>query len=277
MKRKAQKWGKATIMAACAAFMLFAAVFPADAAPAGVKTGKETGVRKRIALVIDDFGNGMSGTKEMMALPVKFTVAVMPFMPTSKADAEEAHRLGHDVIVHMPMEPVRGKKEWLGPGAITTDLDDSEIRRRVEAAIDHIPHAIGMNNHMGSKATADERVMRIVLTVCKERGLIFLDSRTTEHSVIPKLAAEIGVPYAVNNVFLDNSYKPAYIAKQVNVLVRQLQSRSDCVVIGHVGPPGLYTSKVLRSSLPELQQTADFVKLPDIVRGLPAFPDGLRL
>lgn len=221
---------------------------------------------KRIAIVIDDFGNGMTGTAEMMKLPFPFTVAVMPFMPTTKADAETAHKLGHDVIVHMPMEPNRGKKEWLGPGAITTDLNDAEIRKRVEAAIDNVPFAVGMNNHMGSKVTADERVMRIVLQVCKERGLFFLDSRTTFKTVIPKIAAEVDVPLVSNDVFLDDVYSVAHISKQIGMLRKHLEEHEKCIAIGHVGPSGKKTAAVLLSSTPSLRENAVIVKLSELVR-----------
>ncbi|WP_317965878.1 divergent polysaccharide deacetylase family protein [Paenibacillus sp. CCS19] len=221
---------------------------------------------KRIAIVIDDFGNGMTGTAEMMKLPFPFTVAVMPFMPTTKADAETAHKLGHDVIVHMPMEPNRGKKEWLGPGAITTDLSDDEIRKRVEAAIDNVPFAVGMNNHMGSKVTADERVMRIVLQVCKERGLFFLDSRTTFKTVIPKVATELNVPLVSNDVFLDDVYSVAHISKQIGILRKHLVDHEKCVAIGHVGPSGKKTAAVLLSSTPSLRENAVIVKLSELVR-----------
>src|SRR4051812_35648497 len=88
---------------------------------AAVEEEKEP-VNKKIAVVIDDLGNDMLGTPEMMELSLPFAAAVMPFMPTTKRDAEWAHRLGHEVLIHMPMEPVRGKKSWLGPGAITADL-----------------------------------------------------------------------------------------------------------------------------------------------------------
>ncbi|WP_407669721.1 divergent polysaccharide deacetylase family protein [Paenibacillus kobensis] len=222
---------------------------------------------KRIAIVIDDFGNGMTGTEEMLKLPFPFTIAVMPFMPTTKSDAENAHKLGHDVIVHMPMEPNKGKKEWLGPGAITTDLSDAEIRKRVEAAIDNVPFAVGMNNHMGSKATSDERVMRVVLTVCKERGLFFLDSRTSYKTVVPKIAAEIGIPLLNNHVFLDDVYSTSHIAKQIGEVYKQLEQTEHCVAIGHVGPPGKKTAAVLLQSTPSLRENAIIVKLSDLIRG----------
>ncbi|WP_308634593.1 divergent polysaccharide deacetylase family protein [Paenibacillus silvisoli] len=233
-------------------------------APAAANEQQAKGHRQ-VAIVIDDFGNGMTGTPEMMQLPVRFTVAVMPFMPTTKQDAEAAFKRGDDVIVHMPMEPVRGKPEWLGPGAITTDLSDAEIRKRVEAAIADVPHAVGMNNHMGSKVTADERVMRAVLSVVKEHGMFFLDSRTTFKTVLPKVTEELGVPLLSNQVFLDDVYTTNHIAKQVGVLRKYLETNDSCVIIGHVGPPGKLTAAVLKDAIPRLQATTDFVKLSEMV------------
>ena len=221
----------------------------------------EPAAQSRIAVVIDDFGNGMKGTEQMLKLPIKLTVAVMPFLPTTKKDAEEAYRLGHDVIVHLPMEPVRGKRSWLGPGAITTDLSDDEIRKRVEAAIADVPHAIGMNNHMGSKATADKRVMKVVLQVCKEKGLFFLDSRTSYRTVVPEVAKELGVETLHNDVFLDDVYTRHHVLKQIGIVKKVLDKNKSCIVIGHVGMPGLSTSDALRDAIPELKGKAAFVPL----------------
>ncbi|MCP3775580.1 divergent polysaccharide deacetylase family protein [Paenibacillus sp. MZ04-78.2] len=209
---------------------------------------------KQIAVVIDDFGNGQAGTEQMMELPIPFVAAVMPFLPTTKRDAEWAHKLGKEVIVHLPMEPRNGKPEWLGPGAISTRLPDDEIRRRVIAAIEDVPHAVGINNHMGSKATSNERVMRIVLTVCKERNLYFLDSRTTDKSVIGKLAKEMGVRTAENNLFMDDTYTRNHILKQAVKLQKLVRDNDSTIVIGHVGPPGKHTSEILKQSIPTLQQ-----------------------
>ncbi|RXZ78797.1 divergent polysaccharide deacetylase family protein [Paenibacillaceae bacterium] len=222
--------------------------------------GKGDNAPKQVAIVIDDFGNDMLGTEDMLKLPIKITVAVMPFMPTTKRDAEDAFHLGHDVLVHLPMEPVHGKKEWLGPGAITTDLSDAEIRRRVEAAIDDVPHAVGMNNHMGSKATADARVMKIVLGVCRERNLFFLDSRTTYKTVIPDLASKLDVTLLSNDVFLDDQYTTSHIMKQLGLLRKHLLTEVNCIAIGHVGPPGKKTAAAISRIIPELTATgAEFV------------------
>ncbi|ULL19981.1 divergent polysaccharide deacetylase family protein [Paenibacillus sp. H1-7] len=238
---------------------------PSGMLAAGARSQEEQAVQKKIAIVIDDLGNDMAGTKEMMELPVPFTVAVMPFLPTTKRDAEWAHKLGHDVLVHMPMEPVKGKKSWLGPGAITTDLSDEEIRSRVIAAIEEVPYAVGINNHMGSKVTADKRVMRIVLEVCKEKNLLYLDSKTTHKSIVQSTASEIGMRTLENNVFMDDVYTREHIVKQALKVHKHVDEHDTTILIGHVGPPGKHTAAVLKQSVPALQQKAQFVTISKLV------------
>jgi polysaccharide deacetylase 2 family uncharacterized protein YibQ len=245
--------------------LLFGGIMTNAMVPAAVTLDKDKLSPRQIAVVIDDFGNGMQGTEQMLELPIKLTVAVMPFLPTTKKDAEAAHRKGHDVIVHLPMEPVRGLRSWLGPGAIFTNLPDDEIRKRVEAAIADVPYAIGMNNHMGSKATSDKRVMRMVLQVCKEKGLFFLDSRTSYRTVVLKVGQELGVMTLHNNVFLDDVYTQRHVLQQITVLKKFLLDNDSCIVIGHVGPSGLFTSGVLKKAIPELQNNATFVPLTQLL------------
>ncbi|TRY27468.1 divergent polysaccharide deacetylase family protein [Brevibacillus sp. LEMMJ03] len=251
-------WG-AALLAAC----LFSFTAGAHALAPGASPAKAAG--KKVAVVIDDFGNNMAGTDDILNLPVPLTVAVMPFLPSTKRDAEQAHQKGHDVFVHLPMEPVKGKRSWLGPGAITTDLSDEEIRDRVRKAIDDVPHAIGLNNHMGSKATADERVMRAVLGVCKERGLIYLDSRTTPRSTASRIARELGVPFLENELFLDDVYTVSHITRQMETLCRRMKDHPVCIAIGHVGPPGKKTASVLRQYIPRIQKEATLVTVSTLL------------
>ncbi|OAT85046.1 hypothetical protein A6P54_19565 [Bacillus sp. MKU004] len=221
--------------------------------------------QKELAIVIDDLGNDMKGTEEILHLPVTLTLAIMPFLPSTKADAENARRLGHEVIVHLPMEPVSGKASWLGPGAILTSLSNKEIRSRVEKAIDDVPYAVGVNHHMGSKATADERVMRIVLEVCKERGLFYLDSKTTGKSVIPKLARELEVPYLENKMFFDDVYTLQHIGKQAKHLSHELDEGESTIAIGHVGVTGLKVAVMLKEFIPLYEKKASIVPLSDLI------------
>ena len=221
--------------------------------------------KKELALVIDDFGNNMEGTEEMLNLPVPLTVAIMPFLPTTEHDAKLAHAKGHEVIVHVPMEPKKGKKSWLGPGAITTDLSDEEIRKTVEEAIASVPFAVGMNHHMGSKVTEDERIMRIILEVCKEKGLYYLDSKTARKSVIPKIATELSVPYLENDMFFDHIYSEQHIYKQASNLAKQLDNREHLIAIGHVGITGDRVVSALKSYIPVYEKQAIIVPLSALI------------
>lgn len=227
---------------------------------------EQTVPHRQMAIIIDDVGNDMKGTAEILAMPVKLTVAVMPFLSTTKKDAIAAHEKGMDVIVHMPMEPKKGRPEWLGPGAITSNLTDEEVRERIEKAIADVPYAIGMNNHMGSKITSDKRIMSIVLDVCRERGLFFVDSRTNFRSVVGELAIAKNMPPIGNDIFLDDHNTKQRIRKQMDLATQRALDKGMCVVIGHVGQSGLNTSAVVRESISRLQGQIKFVGISDLVR-----------
>lgn len=220
----------------------------------------------RVAIIVDDFGNNMRGTEEMFKLPVKITVAVMPFLSTSEKDARRAHELGLDVLVHLPMEPRQGKPEWLGPGAVLTKMSDAEVRQRVEAALDNVPFAIGINNHMGSKVTGDERVMGIVLAVCKERGLFFVDSHTNYRSVAGRMARELGLPPVENHIFLDDVHSVSHVAKQMKLVHERAMSQRYCVTIGHVGIQGKETAAGIRSGIAGMKDSVEFIGISELVR-----------
>lgn len=221
---------------------------------------------KKVAIVIDDLGNNAKGTKQIMELPYKITVAVMPFLPYTVQDAHKAHAAGHDVIIHMPMEALSGKTHWLGPGAIMTHLSDQEIRNRVQAAIHNVPHAIGMNNHMGSKATINPRVMRNVLQVCKERGLFYLDSHTNYRSIVTKIANQLRVPNLVNHIFLDDVRTREAIQKQFMLIQKYLHQHDLCVTIGHVGTNGNITAAILKEQMEKMsKQRIQFKKISELL------------
>lgn len=191
-----------------------------------------------LMIIIDDFGNNLKGSKEMLSLEIPLNIAVMPFLDSSSEDAELAYKNGHEVLVHLPLEPKSGKASWLGPKPVMTNLSDEEIRKIVLEAIESVPHAKGMNNHTGSKATEDERVMRVVLEVCKEKGLYFIDSKTSHQSVVGKIAQEINLPYLENQLFFDHEYSKQYMTKQAERLLIKLKEKPFMIAIGHVGIAG---------------------------------------
>ncbi|WP_442601253.1 divergent polysaccharide deacetylase family protein [Paenibacillus sp. KN14-4R] len=224
---------------------------------------------KSVAIIIDDFGNNMKGTPEIIALPHSLTVAVMPFLPTTKQDAESAHLAGKEVILHMPMEAKSGKSSWLGPGAITSNLSDEEIRKRIVLAIEAVPHAVGINNHMGSKITGDARIMRLIMEECKKRNLFFVDSHTNYRSIACQTAKEVGVRCIENQIFLDDIHTTGHVMKQISEITKRLQTSDTCVAIGHVGVGGNTTAIVLKTKLPEISQQIRLVKISELIAPLP--------
>lgn len=222
--------------------------------------------RNKVVIIIDDFGNGMKGTDEMFSLPIKLTVAVMPFLPTTVKDATRAHERGDDVILHLPMEPKQGNPKWLGPGAVLAKMTDEEVRQKVEAALDNVPYAIGINNHMGSKITGDERIMKVILSVCKERGLFFVDSKTNYRSVAGKLAIQMGLPRVENHIFLDDTHTASHVLKQMGLVKNLAQDQRFCVTIGHVGVHGKETATGIRSGVELMKDEVEFLGISDLVK-----------
>jgi polysaccharide deacetylase 2 family uncharacterized protein YibQ len=164
---------------------------PVDHGPGGV-----------LALVIDDVGFDAPARTLLASLEGPLALAVIPNAPHGAEAVRLAREKGWDLLVHLPMDPEAGRaeKDSLGPKD-----DDATIRAGVLAALTRFPGAFGVNNHQGSKAMADPRVVRDVLEVVKERRLFFLDSRTTPASVAGTEAARLGVPFLVRDVFLDDA------------------------------------------------------------------------
>ncbi|ERN54902.1 divergent polysaccharide deacetylase family protein [Alkalihalophilus marmarensis] len=210
---------------------------------------------KKVAIVIDDFGGNVKGVESFLKGDIPITAAVMPFLEYSTEQAEEAHHAGLEVIIHLPLEPKKGKASWLGPKGITSDLSNEEVRKRVEEAIDDVPHAVGLNNHMGSKIVEDRRIMGVILDVVKEHGLYVIDSGTSNKSVISELAEERRIPYSVRDVFLDDSLSSrSHVAKQMRLLQKVAAVEGVAIGIGHVGVKGEETAAGILSSLRDLEK-----------------------
>ena len=221
----------------------------------------------RLAIVIDDFGQGRDGVRQMLALDCPLTLAVLPHGTFTREDAEEGHRRGFEVIVHIPMEPVHGKASWLGDQPILCSQQDTEIRFNTASALDAVPFAVGANIHMGSRASADERVMRCVLGEVSARGLFFLDSRTGTTSVVPQVAQELGVPLLSRNVFLDGQRPQAEVEKQLRLAGKLALEYGSAIAIGHVGiEGGKPTAQAIANLLPEFEaQGVQLVYLSELL------------
>lgn len=202
----------------------------------------------KVAIVIDDIGYRKSDLNALN-LPGNLTYAILPHTPFGKSIAEQAHANNHDVILHIPMEANNGKK--LGPGALTSQMNEIQIRSTLNQAFAEIPFAIGINNHMGSHLTQLYKPMAWTMRFLKERELLFLDSLTTEHSKAERVAHHFGVPTRHRHIFLDNELNHSYIEKQFEQLVHQAKTYKSAVAIAHPHPE---TIAALKKLLPRLAQ-----------------------
>lgn len=221
---------------------------PAHAEPGNVQ--KEL----RAAIIIDDFGGGTGGVRDFLEGKIPITAAVMPFTPNSREHAEWAHKNGFEVMVHLPMEPKRGKRSWLGPNPITVDLSQEEVRRRVEEAIKNVPYAVGLNNHMGSLAVENEMIVRTIVEVAKQKNLFIIDSATSPGSKFPQIAKELGVPLLKRDVFLDDISSSSYVRKQMIRLAKVTEIQGRGIAIGHVGVTGKVCSVGVFNSIEEFNR-----------------------
>ena len=173
----------------------------------GRKSSKETDrpTGPMITVIVDDFGYfNNRRVREFLALEVPFTVSVIPGLEHSEKICRQAREAGKDVICHLPMEPEKDGSDQGDIPLVRTAMKGREIEKIVEKALEATPGAIGMNNHMGSKATADMRVMESVMKVCRRRKLFFVDSYTSSKSVVAQAAEKAGVKTLRNDIFLDN-------------------------------------------------------------------------
>lgn len=186
-----------------------------------------------LAIVIDDLGENVAFAEALARLPYPVTFAVWPQSSHARAVAQIAKKYGRDVIIHQPMEPDNYPRINPGPGVVLTRMSDAEIVRMLKKNIALVPEAVGMNNHMGSRFTGSLRGMRLVMSVLKEQGLFFLDSRTNSRSVAKAAAGEFDVPFAGRHVFLDNIVEEGAIIHQLQKAENMALRQGVAVAIGH--------------------------------------------
>ena len=220
----------------------------------------------KIAIIIDDFGYYNNKTTEkFLNFKYPITLSIIPGQRHSIKIAEKAKKSNKPIMIHLPMEAIEEKVEDT-EFTVMTNLPDSIIADRVQKAIAALPGAIGINNHMGSKATADTQVMETVLGQLKSNKKIFVDSKTTNKSVVSEVAAKYGVKYAVNDGFLEREKNEdeVYIKRKLAAIAKVAKRRGKAIVIGH---PYSETIKVLSEEIPKLEKKGfKIVPVTDVVR-----------
>jgi polysaccharide deacetylase 2 family uncharacterized protein YibQ len=209
----------------------------------------------RVAIVIDDFGYaGPERASEFLEIGVPITISILPGTPHAHEVAQAARRAGSDVLVHAPMEPLGYPEIDPGDGALLLEQSHREIRARLSAAIDDVPQAVGVSNHMGSAFTRDRGRMRTVMAVVRERGLFYLDSMTTPESTGPSEAERAGLPVLRNSMFIDSQLDEkgtVDVARQLDELEAIARRRGAAIGIGHPYPETLRSLKRLLPRLVE--------------------------
>jgi hypothetical protein len=215
-------------------------------------------------LVVDDVGYRTDNLERFLSLPIPITFAVLPRLPETSESVRKIERSRAEYILHQPMEPVG--KEDPGPGALYSKMDKREVRRVISENLKELPQARGINNHMGSKVTSDSALMDQVLALIGEKGLFFLDSRTTAQTVAGEIARERNIRFTERHVFLDNQSTEEYVRGALEEGMRIAGERGYAVLIGHVWSDELY--RVLSEEHRSIEEEGySFAYLADLFHG----------
>ena len=228
--------------------------------PRSHKTERQPGAG--IVLILDDVGFDHQPLAPAMAIDPNVNFAVLPNSRNARGVAAELHQHGFEVLCHLPMEPEGYPSVSPGDGAVLISMSNAEIARATRASIGLVPFARGVNNHMGSRATADRRVMTSVLGALPN-GMYFIDSKTTGASVAGTVARSMHVKTASRSVFLDDVQSEPEIRRQLASLTQAAEERGVAVGIGHMYPS---TIRVLASEAAALRaRGVRFVRASTVV------------
>ena len=217
----------------------------------------------RIALIVDDIGYSRHLAAPFLDLPIDITFSILPKLPKSRALAHEIHERGQQIMLHQPMEPYNRYLDP-GPGALFVGDGNDKITNILEENISRLPHAVGVNNHMGSRFTASSREISEALRVVKKRNLLFVDSVTSSSSKAYKTAKNLHLAAGYRNIFLDNIPCASSIYRQLKRLKRHALQFGRGIGIGHPHPE---TAEAIRHFAKDLEGSGiSFVHVSRLIR-----------
>jgi polysaccharide deacetylase 2 family uncharacterized protein YibQ len=205
----------------------------------------------RTAIVIDDLGSNVFVVQRLLDLNEDFTFSILPHLEKSAEVATLLHERQKEAFLHLPMEPQSYPATSPGKGAIMTNMDSEQIRQTIEENLQTVPFVAGVNNHMGSRLTADWEKMQVVLQHLRNHQLAFLDSRTTGATVAYKVARQLGLKTAQRKVFLDVMPGTDFVKSQLYELASLAEQGKPAIAIGHPKPE---TLQALEEMLPEFKR-----------------------
>jgi polysaccharide deacetylase 2 family uncharacterized protein YibQ len=213
--------------------------------------------RPMIAVIMDDMGLDRQRGARAVQLPGPLTMSFLTYARSLKSQAADARRAGHEIMIHVPMEP-DDTSAYPGPKAIKRDLPEKELRRRLDWVLGRLDNFVGINNHMGSRFTTHGPGMEFVLAELKRRGLLFIDSRTSPKTVGAAVARRLSLPFAPRDLFLDDDPSREAVARQLMALEQAASEKGYAIAIGH---PYDLTLNALEKWLPTLASRG-FVLVP---------------
>ena len=205
--------------------------------------------KAKIAIIIDDMGYNLARGKAALELPGAITYAIIPSTPNATYFAQQARQLKKEVMLHAPMSTINHLP--LGENGLTENMTEMEFKAALNKALNSLPHAVGLNNHMGSLLTQKQQPMEWVMDALRERQLYFIDSRTTSQSIALQVAQAFDIPALKRDVFLDHKATPNFIDQQFNRLIEIAHKQGYGVAIAH---PHKETILYLQQHLPNLRQ-----------------------
>ena len=189
----------------------------------------------KIALIVDDIGYSRSLAWQFVALNEVLTFSILPHVSYSRELAFDLNDQGYEVMLHQPMEPYSNCCDP-GPGALFVGDNAQRIEKTLQTNMRSIPFARGVNNHMGSKFTSSPNEIEDALKVIRSRGMFFVDSYTSSHSLAHATARRYHIPTAHRNVFLDNVRQESAIMSQLVHLQKHAMLYGRAIGIGHPFP-----------------------------------------
>lgn len=205
-----------------------------------------------ITIIMDDLGRSQRIAETLVSFPEKVTFAILPEESFAVDVAEIAHAFGHEILLHVPMEPQGYPAVNPGSQALFVEQSNIEIRRRFDLLLSKIPYVSGTNNHMGSRFTEDAEALSPVMESLKEKDLFFIDSLTTGKSRVSEVAHKFGVPSMSRDLFLDNVAEVDAIQREITRLVDKALRDGMAIGICHPYPE---TIEALRLALPKISRS----------------------
>jgi uncharacterized protein len=215
-----------------------------------------------VAIIIDDIGYDRHIAQKLMSLDAPLTFSVLPDGPFSRQLADAARAKGHEIMLHLPMEPMEYPQVNPGPGALLKRMTPDQLIEQLGRDLDQFQGLKGVNNHMGSGISTSPQRMRQIFTILKKRGLYYVDSRTTAETVARPSAELLHLPFAERDIFIDHLEDEAFIRGQLHELIQRAQLQGYAIGIAH---PHEITERLLSKLLPQLKEKVQLVPASMVV------------